>query len=323
MQSMQSLVRFGAAITVAIAIAERGGAQPPPDTNTRAATQRGTVDSVRSAPRRYPFWPDSVPGPPARPGAILPGKRIVAYYGNPLSTRMGILGQIPPAQMLARLETVAAEWAKADSTVGVQPALELIATVAQLNPQRDGTYRLRIPESTIEQVYSWAHERGWILILDIQVGRSDVAQEIEPLRKFLVRPDVHLAIDPEFDMKPHQFPGKQVGTTDAGDINYAIAVLGNMVNVHSLPPKILVVHRYTKNMVTRASEIALDPRVQVIMHMDGWGPPSNKLSTHRNYIEREPVQWVGFKLFYKNDKPMMSIADVLRVRPIPLFITYQ
>ncbi|MBL0179693.1 MAG: hypothetical protein IPP98_11285 [Gemmatimonadetes bacterium] len=32
----------------------------------------------------------------ARRDALLPKHRIIAYYGNPLSTRMGILGEIPP-----------------------------------------------------------------------------------------------------------------------------------------------------------------------------------------------------------------------------------
>ena len=38
-------------------------------------------------------WP--VKTPPALLGSILPGKRIVAYYGNPRSTKMGALGEYP------------------------------------------------------------------------------------------------------------------------------------------------------------------------------------------------------------------------------------
>jgi hypothetical protein len=236
---------------------------------------------------------------------------------------MGILGQIPPDQMMAKLEQTAAMWAKADTTVGVQPALELIATVAQEAPGRDSLYRLRMPESLIEQVYSWANARGWILVLDIQVGRSSVAAEIEPLRKFLMRPDVHLAIDPEFHVRSHQFPGKVIGTTDAKDINYAVGVLANLVDTYQLPPKLLIVHRFTRPMVTNARSIQLDPRVQVVMHMDGFGTPAQKRSSFQSYIEQEPVQWVGFKLFYRNDKPMLGPAEVLRLRPLPLFISYQ
>jgi hypothetical protein len=297
------------------------------DTSRRATTGvgRGAVPRVDSAaPKaRAPFWPDSVRGPTARPGAILPHKRVIAYYGNPRSTRMGILGQIPPAQMFERLKATVAMWEEADTTRPVQPALELIATVAQEHPGPQKLHRSRMGDSTIEQVYKWARDHGWILILDIQVGHSDIMAELEALRKFLIRPDVHLAIDPEFDMRPGHQPGKYMGTTDAEEINKAIDALATMVDTYQLPPKMLIVHRFTKPMVTRSHLIKLDPRVQVVMHMDGYGSPAAKKSSHAAYIEREPVQWVGFKLFYKNDRPLMTPAEVLKVKPIPLFISYQ
>jgi hypothetical protein len=236
---------------------------------------------------------------------------------------MGILGQIPPEQMFVRLEAQARAYAEADPAIPVQPALELIATVAQEHPGRDSLYRLRMPEALIEQVYQWALEHGWLLILDIQVGRSSVAAEIAPLKRFLARPNVHLAIDPEFDVKAHQRPGLVIGTTDAKDINYAVGALGALVDSLGLPPKMLIIHRFTRPMVTNSSAITLDPRVQVVMHMDGFGPPSMKRNSHQAYIEREPVQWVGFKLFYKNDKPMLTPSQVVNLKPVPLFISYQ
>jgi hypothetical protein len=300
-------------------------AQTPPD-SLRGQPQRGSTRDSGAAPpvkRRAPFWPDSVRGPAPRAGALLPSRRVVAFYGNPLSTKMGILGQIPPAQMFAKLEQQAHQWELADSTVPVQRALEMIATVAQGSPGKDNMYRQRMPDSLIEQVYSWAHERGWLLVLDIQIGRSSVAAEIEPLRKFLIRPDVHLAIDPEFDVSAQQIPGHVIGTTDAVDVNYAINLLGGLVDTYDLPPKMLIVHRFTRPMLTHASAIHLDDRVQVVIHMDGFGAPSTKKETLRAYVEKEPVQWVGFKLFYKNDKPMLSPREVLKLHPVPLFISYQ
>jgi hypothetical protein len=39
-----------------------------------------------------------------KPGAILPMSRIIAYYGNLYSTRMGILGELPKPQMFAKLK---------------------------------------------------------------------------------------------------------------------------------------------------------------------------------------------------------------------------
>jgi hypothetical protein len=292
--------------------------------NSTSVSGRGSAARGDTIPKKKsPFWPDSVRGPAARPGAILPNKRVVAFYGNPLSTRMGILGQLPPAQMFTKLEATVAMWEAADTTRPVQPALELIATVAQASGGRDGMYRLRMSDSTIERVYKWAHDHGWILILDIQVGHSDVMTELEVLRKYLIRPDVHLAIDPEFDMRPGHKPGKYMGTTDADEINKASEALANMVDTYQLPPKMLIVHRFTGPMVTRANMIRLDPRVQIVMHMDGYGSPGAKKSTHAAYIEKQPVQWVGFKLFYKNDRPMLTPAEVLKIKPIPLFISYQ
>src|SRR5690606_41127068 len=100
------------------------------------------------------------------PGALLPSHRIIAYYGNPLSKRMGILGELPPAEMLARLEQTALEWADADSTRTVLPALHMIVTVAQASPGRDGMYRLRMTDSLMNRVAQWADARGWLLLVD-------------------------------------------------------------------------------------------------------------------------------------------------------------
>ncbi len=309
-----ALAVLGLSVHGTATAAQSSGGSGPPDTSK--------VDSVAPTPRS-PFWPDVIPGPAARAGAILPHKRVVAFYGTPRSTRMGILGQIPPEEMFARLEAQAAEYEQADPATPVQPALELIATVAQADPGRDGMYRARMSDATLEMVYQWAKARGWIVVLDIQIGRSTVAQEIEVYRKFLERPEVHLALDPEFAMQPDQVPGKKIGTLDADDINYASTWLARIVEEKQLPPKILVVHRFTRPMVTNHTSIVLDPRVQIVMHMDGFGAPRLKLASHKAYIESEPVQWVGFKVFYKNDKPIMSPSDVVRVRPVPLFISYQ
>ena len=72
---------------------------------------------------------------PPLPGSILPEKRIVAFYGNPLSKRMGILGEFEPDSMLKRLDAEVAEWNRLDPEHPVQPALHLIAMVADPHPQ--------------------------------------------------------------------------------------------------------------------------------------------------------------------------------------------
>ncbi len=266
-------------------------------------------------------------GPAPLPGAILPAKRIVAYYGNPLSKRMGILGELPPEEMLARLDKEVAAWSKADPATPVQPALHLIAVTAQGSPGRDGKYRLRMSDSLIERVYAWAARRNALLFLDVQVGKSTLQEELPRLAPFLQRPNVHLGIDPEFSMKTGHKPGTRIGSFDAADVNYAASFLADLVTRYNLPPKVLVVHRFTRPMLTRAKQIRLDPRVQIVINMDGWGPPWMKLDSYHDYVYAEPVQFTGFKLFYHNDTkrgdPLMTPADLLKLTPAPVYIQYQ
>ena len=225
-------------------------------------------DPFPLTPRDSARWP--VPGAPELPGALLPSHRIVAYYGNPLSKRMGILGEIESGEMLRRLDSTAWEWARLDPDKKVFPALHLIATVAQGYPGPARKYRLQMSDSIIERVASWAEQRGWLLFLDVQLGTSTIDKELDHLVKYLSRPYVHLALDPEFAMKDGKVPGTDwMGRMDAAEVNHAVDVLTKVVDDYKLPPKILVVHRFTRNMLTNARLIKLDPRVQVVINMDG------------------------------------------------------
>lgn len=262
------------------------------------------------------------------PGAILPFKRIIAFYGNTKSTKMGILGQLPPKQMIAKLDSEATKWAKADTILPVQKALHLIVMVAQASPGKDSMYRLRHPNAVIDSLILLARKNNCITFIDLQVGLSTIRKELPQFKDYLKMPDVHLAIDPEFSMKTGARPGTRVGTYDADDINYASGYLANIVKEDKLPPKILIVHRYTKNMVTGYKRIHLQPEVQMVIDMDGWGGKDVKTGTYQRWAYGEPVQFTGFKLFYKNDKRkpgtrMMTREEVLKLKPTPSYIQYQ
>jgi len=271
-------------------------------------------------------WPVSCPTP--LPGAILPEKRIVAYYGNPNSRRMGALGEYPKEEMLRRLDTEVDRWEAADPATPVQPALHLIAVVAQDNPGKAGKYRMIMPDAVVNEVYGWAKEANALLFIDIQTGHDDIRAILPRFEWILKNPDVHLGIDPEFNLvRSGAIPGKKIGTYDAADVNYVSGYLAELVRKYDLPPKLLTVHRFTRNGVTNARSIKLRPEVQIVMHMDGWGAPWLKRDSYKDYVVAEPVQYTGFKLFYHNDTkkgdPLMTPEDVLRLNPRPVYIQYQ
>ena len=297
---------------------------PPPtlDTNLFNKQQMHLVHDSASAK-----WPvkDHYP----LPGALLPFNRIVAYYGNFYSTHMGILGELPPDEMLKKLMSEVKKWQTADPSTPVIPAIHYIAVTGQGKPGKEGKYLLRMPFTQIDKALELAKKINAVVFLDVQVGQSTVQKEIPQLEKYLAMPNVHLAIDPEFSMKTGRRPGTIIGTFDAADINYVSNYLAQLVKKNNLPPKILVVHRFTIGMVTDYQEIALRKEVQVVMDMDGWGFPAKKVNSYKLAVGTKPVQFTGFKLFYKNDiktKPwtkMMTPEEVLKLYPSPVYIQYQ
>jgi len=290
--------------------------------SSKASRSHSAADTVPS--RKVPPQPAFTVAP--LPNSLLPKNRIVVYYGNPLSKKMGVLGEYPESVMLAKLQQEVHNFQVADPATPVKPGLHLIVSVAQGSPGKNGMYRLRMTDSLIDHWCKLAESKGYIIFLDVQVGHSTVQSELQPLMPYLKRPYVHLALDPEFSMHHASegvVPGRKVGVMDAAEINYAIKTLADIVKQNNLPPKVLVIHRYTQKMVTNYREIRPVPEVQVVMNMDGFGPPWLKRDSYDAYERMQPVQYTGFKLFYKNDKPMLTREEVVKLKPSPLFITFQ
>lgn len=260
------------------------------------------------------------------PRAILPYNRILAYYGNFYTPAMGVLG-IPEQEMLTRLKAEAARWQSADTVLPVLPALHYIAVTAQSQPGTSGKYRLRMPVTQLDKAVSMATDNHLLLFFDVQVGLSTLQEELPPLEPYLRMPGVHLGIDPEYSMKNKAVPCTTIGTFDAAEINYAISFLAGIVKRYHLPPKVLVVHRFTQAMLTNYKNIRVVPEVQVVINMDGFGSPAKKIDSYKGFVSREPVQFTGFKLFYKVDpqtgKRIMEPAEVIALYPSPVYIQYQ
>ncbi|HLN74713.1 MAG TPA: hypothetical protein VK205_15585, partial [Prolixibacteraceae bacterium] len=231
-------------------------------------------------------------------------------------------------EMWKKLNAEVKAWEEVDPSTPVQPAIHYIAAVAQGIPMDDGSYTKRMPDAQIDSALSIAKMGNAIVFLDIQVGKSNVQKEVPRLEKYLKMPNVHLGIDPEFSMKEGHVPGRKIGTMNADDVNFCAGYLAKLVKENNLPPKILIVHRFTQGMIRNYKDIALRPEVQIVMNMDGWGEPILKYSTYKLYIHKEPVQFTGFKLFYKNDLKkaphrMLTPQDLMKLKPQPIYIQYQ
>jgi hypothetical protein len=305
------------------------------DSNKATELQDALIDTVEYTRRIIDMsngdttgrWPVKAPYPKA--GAILPFYRVIAYYGNLYSKNMGILGELPEKQMLERLQQEVKKWTDADSTTPAIPALHYIATTAQGQPLKEGLYTQRMPFAQIDTVLRMAETIKALVFLDIQVGLSTVQKEVPMLDEYLKMPNVHFGVDPEFSMKTGARPGTVIGSFNAEDINFVIDHLAKLVEENNLPPKILIIHRFTQGMVKNYKDIKKVPQVQVVMDMDGWGTKPKKINTYKQFIYPEPVQFTGFKIFYKNDTKRVGASremqpeDLLSLTPKPLYIQYQ
>ena len=303
------------------------GAIPTLNAGRQTRDQTSYGAAIRAGRARSASWPK---GPEGAPGALLPGKRIIAYYGNPHSKKMGVIGEYPEAQMLGMLDRTVRDWNAADPSTPVVPAIHLVTVVAQGAPGADGMWRRREDASMIEKTYAWAKSRKGVLFLDIQASHSTLQQELPALLSYLERPDVHLGVDPEFYMhhdKEGARPSSRIGMMMASDINYVIRTLDKLVTDRNLPPKVLVVHRFTRLMVPDSENIRPTRNVQVVMHMDGWGAPWLKFDSYAAYIVKYPVQFTGFKLFYHNDTKkgdaLLTPRELLQLSPSLSYIQYQ
>ncbi len=315
------------------AIAPPPGAEPlseapgPPEPQgtqpeTTAVDQYGNPLSP-IATRTVPLGQTMVAGAEDPSDGPLKNNRIVAYYGNPLSEYMGVLGETDPETMMANLKEQTAVYSKLDPERPAIPTIELIASTASREAGASGQYINQLPTDLIEQYAQLAEENGALLLLDVQLGLATIEEEIELLRPFLERPYVHLAIDTEYSVEPGQVPGVNLGNVDGTEIAPAIETLDQIVRENNLPDKMLLVHQFETGIVTNKELIQPTENVEVVLHADGFGGPEAKLTKYDILVRDEATQYGGFKLFYTQDAPLLSPQQVLQLDPAPAVVTYQ
>jgi Helix-turn-helix domain len=306
----QILTMAGAALVILVAmfglvkVASRGG-----DLTAQIRT-RSSAGLLAPPARQLP-----------RGGRVLfPNYRVVAFYGTPETSRLGILG-IGPDQAAKRL---------LKQTIGyraghkpVLPAFEIIATVALGHPGDDGMYRRRVAPQQIQSYLNVARKNKIYTILDIQPGRSDFMTEVRAYEQFLKEPDVGLALDAEWHVGAQGVPGQVLGSVDAKSVNQVVAYLVDLVEQYNLPQKLLMIHRFTDDMIKNKGRIKTPSQVAVTLDVDGFGEKAAKYVKYQSYVSEEDGVYHGIKLYYQQDTDLMSPEDVLFLAPQPDLVVYQ
>jgi hypothetical protein len=265
--------------------------------------------------------PDAPPELPTGGRSIFPEHRVVAYYGAPQDEELGVLGIGSPDRAVRRLERQAAAYERDGRPVLL--ALELISTIVTADAGGDGLHRTHQTDAVIRRYLRAARRAKALLILDIQPGRADFFSEARRLEKWLRKPDVGIALDPEWRMAEGETPGQVIGSVESREVNATSAWVASIVERHDLPEKLFLVHQFTSGMVENKHRIQERPGLEITFNVDGFGDHANKLSKWDLFTRQKPRLNDGYKLFYKEDLDLMTPREVMRMKPRPDLIVYE
>ena len=263
------------------------------------------------------------PDPPPPPGSYIEGALYVALYGHPGSSQLGALGEQPLAATVERARLMASTYVGFGRPV--VPAFEILASVASAFPGPDGDYSNEFDVDKFRPYLDAAAANGFHCVFDLQTGRSrfpDQAREYEPLWRY---PHASIALDPEWRVAAPARPGGGlIGTVDGREVNETIDYIDSIVRAHRLPRKLLIVHQFTPSMITNKQLIRGTDNVQVVLHMDGFGPLAQKRGSYARMVADLPAgALTGWKNFFDEDSPTPTPTQTLANDPVPMYVSFQ
>ena len=307
-----------AALAGTLPLASMGASASVTSTTTSTIAASTTIATTTTVAPAVPQF--ELPGG----GSVLfPGRRLVAIYGHPGDSNLGVLGEQPVDAAVQRAGDVAAAY-EAVSAEPVIPAFEIITTVASSEPGADGDYSL---ESSLDHIRPWvdaAAAAGYYVILDLQPGHTDFLTQAKRYEQLLAQPHVGLALDPEWRLAPGEQHLHDIGQVSADEVNRVTAWLAELTRRHQLPQKLLVLHQFRLDMLPDRADIRVVPEVALVVQMDGLGDQETKLETWQAITTGGPAGiHFGWKNFYDEDSPVRPPADVVALVPSPVYVSYQ
>lgn len=255
---------------------------------------------------------------------VFPDRRMVALYGTPGTASLGLLGEQDIAGAIKRAQKYAAEY-QPHSKEKVQPAFEIIATVASASAGKDGKYSSYVPVERLEPWVKAAQKAGVYVVLDLQPGLNDFLTQARHYERLLTYPNVGIAYDPEWRLKPGQRHLAQIGSVDAAELNRANDWLAELTRRHKLPQKIVILHQFTQSMIRDRSTLDTShPELALVVHADGNGTPGMKMATWKS-LRRDLPDGIrmGWKNFIDEDSPTFTPKKTFDIEPKPWFVSYQ
>jgi hypothetical protein len=286
------------------------------------ATQQSKSDTHVEDVRQEPTPPPAEL--PLGGRTLFPDYRLIALYGVPDQPALGVLGAQSRTNTFKRVKKLAAQY-QPYSKEKIMPALEIIATVASASPTDNRDYSLETDVSRLKPWIISAKKEDIYVVLDLQPGRRDFLSQAKTYTELLKQPNVGLALDPEWRLKPNQTHLNQIGSVSVDEVNKTAAWLANLTAEHQLPQKVFLLHQFRTDMIINRSKLdTTHPELAYIIQMDGSGTQSQKESTWRDIRQNAPKNVkFGWKNFYKEDSATLSQKDTMSVTPKPWYVSYQ
>ncbi|MFH1485130.1 MAG: hypothetical protein ABIH46_03580 [Chloroflexota bacterium] len=283
------------------------------------------VEGVVTCSNNYYYFRPAAPAKTETFPADSPlARTIICYYGNRVATSMGILAHYPLEELEARLLKQARIFDQLNGDTGVTIAFDYIYLVANSSAHPYSHYTPGM--DLFEEALAFAEKRGILFFIDLQLGYRDIEEEVRKVLPYLMKPNVHLAIDPEFYMGRRKgIPGDTLGSMDAEDINKIQAIMQEYINKNKLPAKILKVYQFDPIMLTNKHLLNVgSPKVHILINADGvgHGGVEGKIVDYNEYAS-EKKDALGIKLFLQWDFRLLSPEELVALTPRPREIVYQ
>src|SRR5699024_7603588 len=271
--------------------------------------------------------PEATEEPPELVGGgteLFPDKRFIALYGHPEYPSLGALGEQSPEESADRVIELA-EMYEAHSDEEIHPAFEIIVTVASEHPGDDGNYSAESDPEQIAEYIDVAEQHDVYVVLDLQPGHADFLTQAKIYEDLLKRPNVGLALDPEWRLAEGQVHMEQIGSVSAAEINETTDWLAELTAEHDLPQKMVILHQFRQSMIRGREQVNTEhPELAMVLHADGHGTAQDKFATWDLLQEDLPEDMhMAWKNFYRQDDPMFSQQQTFEVEPKPWFVSYQ